>query len=292
MAFMTTVESMTASADEAISGPGTSRDDRSSVDKAIAVLIAFGPYAESGLGVSQLARRASLSKSTAFRVLGMLERNGVVERIGRNYRLGARLHELAQSVYSPRHDQIRDLLIPFVSDLYEATHETVHLAAMHGSDVLYLAKLYGHRQVKSPSRIGGRVPAYSTAVGKALLAFDPEALELTLARNLVPLTSATITDRDALLNQVATVRTFGVAIEREEAAPGLACLAAPVFGQSGRPIAALSVSATPARLDIRALEPVLRRVASDATKAISRRRAPTAISVSGTEKATAEVRYA
>jgi len=75
-------------------------------------------------------------------------------------------------VYAPGHDQLRDLLIPELTELFQATGETVHLAVLHGSDVVYLAKLYGRRQVRSPSRIGGRAPAHCTAVGKALLAYD------------------------------------------------------------------------------------------------------------------------
>src|SRR5690242_17641721 len=121
------------------------RDDRAAVDKAISLLVAFGEQASTGVGVSELARRADLSKSTAFRVLGMLERNGVVERIGTGYRLGARLHQLGQAVYSPEHERVRDLLLPFLTDLYEMTRHTVHLAALHDTDVVYLAKLYGHR---------------------------------------------------------------------------------------------------------------------------------------------------
>lgn len=251
--------------------PAGDRDDRSSVDKAIAILAAFGSQADSGLGVSQLARRASLSKSTAFRVLAMLERNGVVEKMGSEYRLGARLHELGRSVYPAGLDRMRDQLIPFVTDLYEATRETIHLAALHNTDVIYLAKLYGHRQVKSPSRIGGRVPAYPTAVGKAMLAYDPGAVERTLARGLAPLTKSTVADAEALCAQLADARMSGVAAEYEEVVQGLACLAAPVFGPSGRPVAALSISTPPARLDLRAFEPVLRSVASRASKALSRR---------------------
>lgn len=65
------------------------RDDRAAIDKAFSLLVAFGSDAATGLGVSELARRTRLSKSTAFRVLGMLERNAMVERVGKNYRLGA-----------------------------------------------------------------------------------------------------------------------------------------------------------------------------------------------------------
>lgn len=264
----------------ALDDPETSRDDRASVDKAICLLTAFGSQAATGVGVSELARRACLSKSTAFRVLGMLERNGVVERVGRGYRLGGRLAELGRTVYAPEHDRLRDQLTPFVSDLYEATHETVHLVALHGPDVVYLAKLFGHRQVKAPSRVGGRVPAHATAGGKAMLAYDSDALEQTVANGLVPLTAATITDPDVLTRQLDSVRATGIAAEFEEVTSGLACVGAPIFGPGGVPVAAISVSAPPARLQRRQFEAAIRQVACEATRHLSRRRLAAAVAIS------------
>jgi DNA-binding IclR family transcriptional regulator len=250
----------------------STRDDRAAVDKAMSVLVAFGADASTGVGVSELARRAALPKSTTHRVLGTLERNGVVEKVGQLYRLGARLAELGRSVYAHDHDRIRDAMIPFLADLWEATHETVHLAALHGTDVLYLSKVYGHRQLKMPSRTGARLPAYATAVGKALLAHDPEALELTLARRLVPYTTRTVRHADALLAQLAEVREDGLAREDEEVVPGLSCIAVPVFGATGRPLAALSISVPISRIDPQVFEPVLRRAGAAASQLMCRQR--------------------
>ena len=84
------------------------RDDRAAVDKAFSLLVAFGDEASTGVGVRELARRASLSKTTAHRLLGMLERNAMVERIGTSYRLGPRLHELGLAVYPRSHERVRD----------------------------------------------------------------------------------------------------------------------------------------------------------------------------------------
>ncbi|WP_408899879.1 IclR family transcriptional regulator (plasmid) [Nocardioides sp. R1-1] len=235
----------------------------------MSLLLAFGDQASSGVGVSELARRADLSKSTAFRVLGILERNGAVERVGRQYRLGARLHQLGQDVYPRQHDRVRDQLIPFVGDLYERTHHTVHLGALHDTDVIYLAKLYGRRRAPSPSRIGGRIPAHATAIGKALLAHDADACEQALGGYLAQLTSSTITDPMDLAAELDRVRRRGVAYDREEVQPGLFCIAVPILSHSGRPLAALSVS-VPRSCDIERVEPVLRHVAADAARALVR----------------------
>ncbi|MFI7135571.1 IclR family transcriptional regulator [Nonomuraea sp. NPDC050153] len=248
------------------------RDDRAAIDKAVSLLVSLGDQAGTGLGVSELARRAELSKSTAFRVLGMLERNGVVEKTEGKYRLGRRLHELGRHVYVPDHDHIRDLLIPFLTDLYELTRETVHLAALHDTDVVYLSKLYGHRQVRSPSRIGGRVPAHCTAVGKALLAYDHDALHRVLASDLRAFTPNTITDPDRLAAEIAEIRRTGVAFDDEESTLGLRCVAVPVMGRGGRAVAAMSVSGPTGRLDTRAQAPALRRVSAAAAQELARAR--------------------
>ncbi|MEV0341854.1 IclR family transcriptional regulator [Nocardia sp. NPDC050713] len=247
------------------------RDDRAAVEKAISLLIAFGDQASTGVGVSELARRAQLSKSTAFRVLGMLERNGVVERAGTRYRLGARLHQLGQAVYAPEHERVRDLLLPFLTDLYESTHHTVHLAALHHTDVVYLAKLYGHRTAAAPSQIGGRLPAHCTAVGKALLAHTTAE---ALARPLCGLTPHSITDPSRLADELAAIRRTGIAYDNQESRIGLSCVAAPVFDHRGRAIAAMSVAAPLGRIDTHRLEIGLRRICAAASRTIGRSQLP------------------
>ncbi|WP_420751329.1 IclR family transcriptional regulator [Rhodococcus sp. O3] len=246
----------------------SARDDRAAIDKAVSLLACFGEEGITGVGVSELARRAGLSKSTTHRVLAVLERNKVVERVGTNYRLGTRLHELGRTMYAPGQEELRDLLIPFLTDLYAKTQETVHLAALYGTDVVYLAKLYGHRQLPSPARIGHRIPAHCTAVGKAMLAYDPDAIDATLAGALRRYTDHTIIEPVALAAELASTRRLGVAVENGEVQRGLSCVAVPVIGPSGRPVAALSVSGPTGRLDIRTHAATLRRVASDAARAL------------------------
>lgn len=245
------------------------RDNRTSVDKALALLSAFGDEASTGIGVSELARRTNLSKSTAFRLLGMLERNRAVERAGSNYRLGPMMHELASPIVLPEVEEIRDCLTPFLAHLYERTRQTVHLAVLQGVDVVYLNKLHGLHQVSSPSRIGGRVPAYCTAVGKVLLAHSPSQAEEVLASELAPWTPHTITDPAVLRRQLDRIRQDHVAFDRDEITVGLNCVAGVVLSTTASPVAALSVSGPTGKFDPRTQAPAVRQVCSDAGRAFA-----------------------
>ncbi|TCJ96647.1 IclR family transcriptional regulator [Nocardia alba] len=246
------------------------RDDRAAVDKAISLLAAFDHRSHTGIGVSELARRAQLSKSTAFRVLALLERNDVVERVGTAYRLGSRLHRLGQAAYTQENERVRDLLLPYLTDLYESTHHTVHLAVIQGTEVVYLAKLYGHRSVAAPSRIGGRLPAHATGVGKAMLAYEVGSATRAATPPLAALTPWTITDAAHLQRELTEIRRSGIAHDRQESRIGVTCLAAPILDRRGRPLAALSVAAPAGHLNVSALEPRLRRTCTAAAQALAR----------------------
>lgn len=247
------------------------RADRTAVDKAIDILKAFGKDASCGLGVSELSRRAGLSKSTAFRVLGILERNGVVERAGTAYRLGLVLSEMARPSDTGRHDAVRETLTPFLTELYMATNATVQLAILSGSHVTYLNKLEGAARLRTPSRIGGRMPAYCTAVGKVLLAADADALEQVLDAPRPAWTSHTIVDANQLLVELERVRTSGIAIDRGESLESLACIAAPIRNAGGRVVAALSVSGEATVFRPKHHEGALRVVAHSASRIIAAR---------------------
>lgn len=241
---------------------------RTSIDKAMSLLNAFRDDALTGVGLSELARRAALPKSTAFRLLGMLQRNGAVERAGSGYRLGEMVHAASMTRDTALNARVRDALTPYLSDLYELTRQTVHLAVLRGTDVVYLNKLYGHLQVREPSRVGGRAPAHCTAVGKVLLAYDGEATERLLRNELPRWTDATITNADALLTELARIRQSTLAFDREEILQGLACVAAPIMGTRGRAIAAISVSGPAAVFKPEAHAAALRKVCLAASRGV------------------------
>jgi IclR family transcriptional regulator, acetate operon repressor len=192
------------------------------------------------VGLATLAERSNLAKPTAYRMLSQLCAMGMVSREGRNYRLGLRLFELGSLL--PETVQLRDLTQRFERDLYEITHETVHVAIRTGTEVLYLDKLCGDTPIPA-TRIGIRRPLYCTGLGKAILAASPpEVLQATMAAGLRRYTRYTITDERRLAAEIEQIRTQGVAFDRGEFHLGVHCVAAPVLDKSGGAMMAISVA--------------------------------------------------
>lgn len=220
----------------------TGPDTRSSVDKAFSLLRAFQPDDAAGVGVSELARRANLSKSTAHRLLSTLVQNNAVQRAGEVYRLGGLFTELNREETTRQGELVSEVLTPFLAALFERTRNTVHLGYLVGTDVTYANKLFSIRGVATPSRIGGRVPGYATGVGKAIMAWDENLIDAAIHKGLSKWTPHTISDANELREVLSRVREEGVAYDREEISTGLSCVAAPVFGRDTAPVAAMSVS--------------------------------------------------
>lgn len=215
-------------------------DSVSVLDRVTAVFDAFGEHDE-GLGVSELARRANLPKSTVSRIAADLVAQRFLDRDGDKLYLGVRLFELAQSVEQPR--RLRRFALPVMTELRDATGQTVSLAVLEGADIVFVAIVRREPNSKPLSRIGGRLPAYATALGKAILAFSPqEVIERIIQGGLEVRTPQTITEPTALLRELTDIRRIGVATEKEECAKDRACAASPILGHGGAPIAAISVT--------------------------------------------------
>jgi DNA-binding IclR family transcriptional regulator len=196
------------------------------------------------VGVTQLADRAGLPKSTAHRLLLTLTREGYVEREGHRYSLTNRAFEIGNQASNYRPSGLREQAMPFLTDLFMQTRQTVHLAVMEDGDVLYLEKIFGHESARMTTTVGGRKPPHATALGKAILAFSPqEVRDQALGTFLPRLTPHTCVERAMLEAQLAEIRSAGSATDRGEYALGLTCVAAPVRNpRTGHAIAAVSVS--------------------------------------------------
>lgn len=233
-------------------------DSGTVLERACAILGALDaehPY----LTVSELARRAGLAKSTTHRLVAQMRDLRLLETGPDGVRLGFRLFELGELV--PRNRSLRDAALPFMEDLMEATHQRVHLAVLEGVEVVYVAIL-GSKGMIMPSRIGGRLPAHATGVGKAIMAFSPpEVLQARIEAGLPRLSPRTIVMPGPLVREMAAIREAGVSYDREESGPGVSCAAAPVFGGNGEVVAALSVSGRTGQIDIERIAPAVKTAA-------------------------------
>jgi DNA-binding IclR family transcriptional regulator len=216
------------------------RNGSSVLDRGFRLLQAFGPE-ESQLALSELARRANLPKATAFRLANQLLGLGVLERKGEAYRLGMRLFEIGSIV--PRQRRLRDAALPFMEDLYEAAHETIHLGVLDGFEVLYIDKIAGRRSSGVDTHVGTRKPLYCTALGKVIMAYSkPRLMRTVLKTKLVRYTPYTIISGERLAQELALAAKTGVAYDREEYKLGISCVASPLTDQSGQAVGALSIT--------------------------------------------------
>ena len=238
------------------------------LDRAFRILDSFGPD-DSELTLAEMTRRTGIPKPTVLRIANSLSGWGALERTGSGYRLGVWLFELGGLSRRQRH--LRDVALPFMEDLYEATHETVHLAVLEGTTTLIVEKIAGHQPIPVPSRVGGRGPAYCTGLGKALLAFSPpETVEAVIAAGLNRWTPYTTVVPAVLQGELAEIKRLGVAYEREESTVGVVCAAAPVFDRRREVVAAISVAASVHRTSPERLAPAVQTAALSLSRAMAR----------------------
>lgn len=214
-----------------------------SAGKALALLDAF-ISSRAVLGVSELAELARLPKSTAHRLLNVLVEGGYLQRIADQYSLSDRMFELGNHTRLGRPNGLRDRAMPFMAELFAQTRQTIHLAVLTGTDVLYLEKIFGHESLRLGTAVGRRRPAYATALGKAMLAFaEQEPAEWSRRIRYHRYTAHTITSPDLMYRSLTRVHDEGFATDSEESMLGVACLAVPILNRSNdRAIAALSLS--------------------------------------------------
>ena len=216
----------------------------------------------------ELARRTGLALTTVHRAVVPLLEWGGVQREAGGLRLGLRLFELGQLV--PQRTQLRELALPYMGDLYAATHEVVSLAVLDRTETVYIEQLSGRLAPPVPSRVGGRLPAHVTAAGKALLAFAPTAVDALCAEGLVRHGPGTIIEPERLRADLASIVERGVAINHEESRQGVLGVAAPVFGADGVPVAALALAvARRSRSSPEAMAPAVRTAALALGRAVA-----------------------
>ncbi|HET7407876.1 MAG TPA: IclR family transcriptional regulator [Mycobacteriales bacterium] len=219
------------------------------------------------LTLQEIADRSGLPRSTTHRILDTLVRLRWLEHRGGGYRLGMRSLELGGLAVA--HNELREATAPLLHDLHLRTQATVHLSVLDRLDIVYLDRVAGRGGSAVKTRVGGRTPAHATAAGKAMLAWlDPRVVDATFRDRLVPRTPRTLPTVEALAQELVAVRARGgVAYDREESAPGVACVAAPLRG-SGRAIAAISLTGPARETDLVRLTPYVEQTTRQASAAL------------------------
>ena len=203
------------------------------------LLDAFDPQHRS-LTLSDLARRAEVPLPTAHRFAGELVSWGaLVRRPSGEYVVGRKMWDLG--LLASVNAGLREVASPFLNDLHAATLATVHLAVRDGSEALYIDRLSGHASVPVVSTIGSRLPLHATGVGKVLLAFASQPVQVSVLENLVRITPYTITQPGRLREQLRRVRAEGYAQTSEEMSLGACSVAVPIRTPDGLVVAALGI---------------------------------------------------
>lgn len=249
--------------------PASSRELPPSMVERVTLIMDAFEQRSTTLTLEQVTCRTGLPRSTAHRILDQLVQGAWLEHTPFGYCPGSRA--LAFGGQDGTHGAIRGAAASVLHDLLMRTHLVVHLAVLDDAEVFYLDKIGGAFAATLPSQVGGRVPAHTTAVGKAMLAWlEPERVDELLEGRLVRRTERSIGDLLELHGELARIRSRnGLACEREEAVRGAACVAAAVRGQRGA-VAAISVCGDTRSVQFERVAPLV----LDAAREVSRRLFP------------------
>lgn len=216
------------------------------IERASSILDILGQSPQ-GISIRELSTKIKLPKGTTHRLLSSLSYLGYARQDtkARNYFLGFKLVELGNLLLSQL--DLRKEAEPFLRDLAERTRETVHLVFLDRNEIVYIDKVETDQNpsgLRMASRVGLRNPAHSCAVGKVLLSHlsEEELNNIIKEKGLGKRTENTITNPAQLKEHLKNVQAQGYAIDDEENEKGIRCVAAPIYNEGGKVVAAISIS--------------------------------------------------
>jgi DNA-binding IclR family transcriptional regulator len=228
----------------------TSREQVTSVERALSILELLASKHQ-GLSTSAISRSAQVPKSSTSYLLRTLVARGYVHRDEETgqHTLGIRVLSLGGQAIQGM--ALREVAVPHLRGIVERTRLGAHLAILDHGDAVYIEKIESPGFIKMDIWIGRRVAPQLTAIGKALIChLEPHDVREIAARHRVsPASSKTIQSLPHLYDELARTRQRGYAVDDEEHAVGVRCIAAPVFAASGDVVAAVGVTGTVGQLD-------------------------------------------
>lgn len=243
-----------------------------SLDRALGVLECLGRHPQ-GLGLSELATEMGLSLNFVYRVTQSLTAHGYVTRdAAKRFRIGAKLLTLCQPVSDDI--PLTEAVMPALRWLSEQTGEAAHVGIIAGSEGLVLERVVGRALIKFYVERGTRFPLHTSAPGKVMLAFMPEAEREAIIREMTfeRYQPWTIANRKDFLKCLAETRSTGYAVDAGEHLEGHHCIGAPILDAEGIALASLWITGPSQRLSeerMAALAPVLKQAGKMASAAMS-----------------------
>ena len=220
-----------------------------SIDRAVAILECFSEENKE-YRLSEISEKLDLNKSTVHGIITTLKYHGFVsqDEETQKYKLGIRFIEFGQLVVNSI--IIRDAASPVIDELCGRIDETVHIGMLDGLDIVWIEKKECTKSVKISTKIGGRLPAYTTADGKVLLSYLEEGkLKKYLPKKIPQFTKNTITRKADFVKRLIEIKKNGYAIDNEEFVEGIKCVAAPIFDHNGNAKFCLSTTAPAFRMN-------------------------------------------
>lgn len=218
------------------------------VERALDVLTCFNKDTPE-LSMTQIAEQVGIHKSTVHRLLATLENKRFVQRDPSTgvYRLGIRLLQMAYLTLEQ--SDLRQIAQPFMRKLCDQYGENIDLTVLDGADVVFINIVEGQRRVKLAAAVGQRLPAFATASGKAILGFLPgKTIRRILDKGMPQLTPYTLRTKEAVFENLNSVKELGFSISEQELEEQISAVAAPIFDQDGYPIGSIAVAGPTYRL--------------------------------------------
>ncbi len=229
------------------------RNNISSVERALDILLLlYGEQKE--MGVSEIARKLGVYKSTVHRTLSTLQSRHFVRQneVTEKYSLGTSLYAIGMMV--AHNYSLVDIVAPEADALYVKVRDIVNVSVLH-VDAINGYKCVAIYKARGPlpllgmnPEIGSSMEAYASSVGKAMLAFNNIDWQIVQQTAFCAFTKNTLTDIEVLKAELEKVREQGYALDNEEREIGLFCVGAPIFNKRGKAIAAISISGPKARV--------------------------------------------
>lgn len=213
------------------------------------------------LTVTQVAKLMNINRAGSHRFLSTLKELGYADKDeSSRYYLTPKVIELGMKVLD--RFEIRKIAHPFLQELSTKFNETINLGYFNGNEVLTIDKIDSTEILRMDAGIGGGEPAYCTSLGKAILAFLPDA-QLEKYFNTVELTAYTpnsVTSKEKLKEELLQIKENGYAIDDEELSVGLRCIGAPLFDHRGQALYAISISGPSIRFGSKRIEEMQREL--------------------------------